>query len=117
MLVFEKCLQPKKPRYDDSGEGCGAVRMQCFEALISAFFLMAYEPQSMKTTFSAFSEMVLITASVNSSQPLPWCEPACDALTVSVALSSNTPCSAQRVRLPVFGAGMPKSEVISLKMF
>ena len=49
MLVWEKCLQPKKPRYDDSGEGCGAVRMQCFAALISDFFLMAYEPQSIKT--------------------------------------------------------------------
>ena len=27
---------------------------------------MAYEPQSMKTTFSAFSEIIFITASVNS---------------------------------------------------
>jgi hypothetical protein len=25
-FVLEKCLQPKKPREADSGDGCGAVR-------------------------------------------------------------------------------------------
>ena len=39
-----------------------------------------------------------ITASVNFSQPLPLCELASCARTVSTALSSSTPCSAQCIR-------------------
>ena len=35
---------------------------------------------------------------------------------VRVALSSNTPCSAQRVKLPVGGASVPISALISLKI-
>ena len=61
--------------------------------------------------------MILITASVKVSQPLFWWEPAWCALTVSVALSNSTPCSAQRSRLPDVGTGLPKSLFISLKMF
>ncbi len=38
------------------------------------------------------SDRALMAASVNSSQPFFWCEPGVLARTVSVALSSKTPC-------------------------
>ena len=57
-----------------------------------------------------------MAASVNSSQPRFWCEPACEARTVNVALSSNTPWSLQRVRSPSCGIGVPRSLCISLNM-
>ena len=58
----------------------------------------------------------LMAASVNSSQPLRWWLAAWCARTVSVALSSSTPCPAHRVRLPDVGIGVPRSSCISLNM-
>ena len=63
------------------------------------------------------SEIDFMTASVNSSQPLCWCEPAWLARTVRVAFSRSTPCLAQLSRLPVLGMGIFKSSAISLKIF
>ena len=40
----------------------------------------------------------VITASVNVSQPLPWCESASPARTVSIVFSSSTPCRAHDSR-------------------
>ncbi len=61
--------------------------------------------------------MARTTASVKVSHPRPAWEAASWARTVSTALSSSTPCSAQRSRLPVAGMGVPVSSATSLKMF
>ena len=70
-LHFEKCLQPKKPRYADKGLGCGASRIKCFELLSKAFFSCAGLPQSRNTTGRSTSFTVRMMASVNCSQPFP----------------------------------------------
>ncbi len=67
--------------------------------------------------FSRLSASLCIAASVKVSHPLFWCEPALCASTVKVAFSKSTPWSAQRVRLPDWGMGTPRSECISLKIF
>ena len=55
----------------------------------------------MNTTWSGLSLTVRITRSVNVSHPLPWCDAACPARTVSVVLSSSTPWRAQRLEVPM----------------
>ena len=55
-----------------------------------------------------------MVASVNASQPLPACELGVASRTVSTALSSSTPCSAQPVRLPLLDTGTPRSSASSL---
>ena len=37
-LLLEKCLQPKKPLYAESGEGCTDFRIRCFLASIRVDF-------------------------------------------------------------------------------
>lgn len=68
-LVLEKCLLPKNPRYDDSGDGCGAVNTRWRVRSINAPFFMAYEPHRINTTPVRCSDNALITASVNCSHP------------------------------------------------
>ena len=54
---------------------------------------------------------------MNVSHPLPWCDAALPARTVSDALSSSTPWRAQLSRQPWRGGGIPRSDSSSLKMF
>ena len=83
---------------------------------MSAFFLRANAPHRMNTTRSCFAFTARSTSSVNVSQPLPECEPACPARTVRQAFSSSTPCFAHDSRLPCGGASMPRSSCSSLRM-
>src|SRR5690554_163174 len=83
---------------------------------MSFAFFFANPPQSKKTTSFFSAEIVRITWSVKVSHPLPWCEPASCARTVSVALSNNTPCLAQWDKLPDFGIGRVKSLCSSLNI-
>lgn len=71
----------------------------------------------MKTSPSLRLPRILMTASVKVSQPWPEWLLACPARTVRHVLSRNTPCLAQRVRLPVGGMGLPVSAAISWKIF
>ena len=41
MLVLEKCLQPKKPRWAERGEGCGASSTRCLVLSIRVRLLRA----------------------------------------------------------------------------
>ena len=70
----------------------------------------------MNTRLSRRSLKALMAASVKVAHPSLWWLLASCARTVSVALSSSTPWSAQRVRSPFGGMGLPKSSSISLKM-
>ena len=90
-FVLEKCLLPNQPLQAPSGDGCGAVKIQCFEVSINLILPSANFPQSKKTTFSFSFEIFVITTSVNFSQPLFWCDPASCALTVKVAFNNKTP--------------------------
>lgn len=59
-----------------------------------------------------------MVASVNSSQPFFWWEPAWEARTVRVAFKRKTPCRAQLSRSPTDGGACRfRSATISLKMF
>lgn len=58
-----------------------------------------------------------MTSSVNVSQPISLCDAGFPFSTVSMALSRNMPCCAQRVRLPCVGKLPPTSSCTSLKMF
>ena len=73
--------------------------------------------RSRNTSPSRSSLSARTAASVNCSQPLFWCEPAAPSRTVSVALSSSTPCRAQRDRSGSRETGWPRSASISLKIF
>src|SRR3546814_452939 len=108
---------PKKPLWADSGEGCADSITTWRLWSTSPFFLRADAPQRMNTTRSGLSLTALMTASVKRSQPLPWCEAACRALTVSVALSSSTPCRDHASRQPWSGGSMPRSSRSSFMMF
>ena len=57
----------------------------------------------MNTTRSGLALTARITSSVNVSQPLPWCDAAWRARTVSVALSSSTPWRGPRLEAAVVG--------------
>lgn len=117
-LAFEKCLQPKNPRWADSGEGCTACRTWCRFLSIAAPFFWAYEPHNMNTRPSRFLLSHCTTASVKVSQPLSLWELAWCARTVNTALSNSTPCLAHPVRSPCLGCVKPSiSDVSSLYMF
>lgn len=66
---------------------------------------------------SRLSERVWIIASVKVSHHFPVCDMGSPARTVRVVFNKSTPCSAQRVRSPFFGVGIPISHWISLKIF
>ena len=71
-FAAEKCLHPKKPLNTLKGEGCGASRIKCLDALINFALVCAGLPQSIKTTFpSGLALTALIIASVKVSQPCP----------------------------------------------
>ncbi len=67
--------------------------------------------------FSLFSFKALTMASVKVSQPLPLWEAGLPAATVRTLFSIKTPWLAQRVRSPEGVGVIPKSFLISLKMF
>ena len=69
LLPFEKCPQPKNPRWAESGLGCGPLRTRCFLPSILFSFFCANPPQRIKTTLRHLSETALIAPSVISSQP------------------------------------------------
>jgi hypothetical protein len=116
-LAWEKGLLPKNPFLAERGEGWAAVSTVWRSASIRSILSWAYLPQSKNTTGSSCSLTARITSSVNTSQPLPLCEAALCARTVSTALSRNTPWSAHAVRQPWLGMGHPRSFFNSLKMF
>src|SRR5437763_333570 len=70
----------------------------------------------MKTTGCSRAFRPRMTASVNVSQPRSLCEAGSWARTVSTALSSMTPCSAQGVRWPFSGRVQTRSSRSALKM-
>lgn len=116
-LVFEKCLQPKNPRWAERGEGCTACSTWwCFwkqienhamtakqekplltferlgrTLLMADPFFWAYAPQSKKTRPCRLLLSHWTTASVKTSQPLSLWELAWCARTVSTAFSKSTP--------------------------
>ena len=100
---------PKNPLWADSGDGCADSMIVWRVVSISGFFRRADAPHRMNTTCSGLASTAAITWSVNVSHPLPWCEAACPARTVSVALSSSTPWRAHASRLPWSGGSMPRS--------
>lgn len=61
LFALEKCLQPKKPRCTENGEGCGAVRIKCLFVSIKLILFCANLPQRRKTIPARRSEIVLIT--------------------------------------------------------
>ena len=103
-LARENGRLPKKPLWADSGDGWADSITTWRVVSMSAFFLRADAPHRMNTTRSGLALTARITSSVNVSHPLPWCEAACRARTVSVALSSSTPCAAHASRQPWSGA-------------
>ena len=44
-LVFEKGFEPKKPRYEDSGDGWALLIIKCLELLIYFSYSCAFLPQ------------------------------------------------------------------------
>src|ERR1700753_221008 len=69
-LVFEKCLQPKKPLSAEKGEGWAALRTRCLVSSTRVCFSCANLPHSKKTTSFFPLDILLMTASVNSAQPI-----------------------------------------------
>lgn len=114
-LVRLKGLEPKKPRWAERGLGCG---LSMTWALVSKCLrLRASEPQRMAAKGFCLRLFRALTAvSVTSSQPLPRWEAGLPTPTVRTRLSNITPCSAQRERSPVFGAGFLRSSESSWKM-
>ena len=102
-LALLKCLQPKKPLYAESGLGWGAVSIRCFGLVSIGILLCAGLPQSMYTIGLSCALTAWITASVKFSQPLPWCELAWCARTVSTVFNSKTPWSAHFFKYPLLG--------------
>src|SRR5690242_9563602 len=115
-LVLEKCLQPKKPLLALYGEGCAAFKTKCFVSSISDCFSWANLPHNRKTIPSLSSEILLITLSVNCSQPIFAWLPGSFCLTVKDAFKSKTPCCAHLIRLPFSGISIPRSFFNSLKI-
>ena len=100
MFVRENGRLPKNPLDADSGDGCGDSMTTWRLVSMSAFFFRADAPHRMNTTRSCFVFTVRSTSSVKVSQPLPWCDAARPARTVSDALSSSTPRRAHASRQP-----------------
>jgi len=48
-FVLENGLEPKKPLYAESGEGCTLVSTKCLESMYF-FFSIAFFPQRIKTS-------------------------------------------------------------------
>src|SRR5450830_853082 len=107
-------------RSADKGEGWLDRSTRWREASIMGRLLCAWAPHSMKTTGRGPCATCRITASVNSSQPRPAWLAGCPSSTVRQVLSNNTPCCAQRTRLPPgdgnAGNGVPRSRCSSLKI-
>ena len=112
-----KCLQPKKPLYEDSGLGCGAFRSKCFGLSTFDAFFCAGAPHKRYTIGLSCSLRTLITASVNFSQPMLLCEFASCARTVRTVFSIRMPCFAHFSRYPLDGISQPMSSCISLYIF
>ena len=70
-FAFEKCLQPKNPRYAESGLGCGAIKIKCFGLLSMGIFFCAGFPHSMNTMGRSCEFITKIIRSVNFSHPSP----------------------------------------------
>ena len=116
LFVCEKCLQPKNaPRA--SGDGCAASRTWCLERSIRSLLLRAKLPHKRNTTPLQLSDMHLITASVNSSQPILLWDAASPLRTVSTALSMRTPWRAHFSRFGYPLICTPRSDSISLNIF
>ena len=102
-LVRENGCEPKKPLWADSGDGCADSMIVWRDVSMSAFLRRAWLPHRMNTTRWSLAATVRMTSSVNVSQPWPWCEAAWPARTVSVVLSSRTPCTGPRLEVAVTG--------------
>ena len=100
-LVWLKCLHPKNPLGADSGLGC-AADTSCF-GLFSITFSSGQVFPREDIRSGGPDHSVWITASVNCSQPIPLCENAWWARTVSTVFRRNTPCFAHFSRQPLSG--------------
>ena len=107
-------------RSADNGDGWFAVSTRCRLASINPRLPCACAPHNMNTVGAACCDTWRITASVNASHPLPAWLAGCPSSTVRQVLSSRTPFSAQRTKLPPgcgwAGNGIPRSRCSSLKM-
>ena len=117
VFTCEKCLHQRNPLCELNGDGCAASKIKCLELSINPFLLCANAPHRRKTTCCCSSEIVRITASVNCCHPIAWCDPGSPALTVSIALSNNTHCSAHLDKFPDVGIVHQISVESSLKIF
>jgi len=103
---LEKWEQPKKPLYDDSGEGCVDSSIKCFWASSIFEFFLAFPPHKIKTTFSQLSSMCFITFFVKRSHPIFLWESGLFSVTVNTLFKRKTPWLAHFVKFPVLGMWM-----------
>jgi hypothetical protein len=78
-FAFEKHLQPKN-LVAEKGEGCADFIILCFLESMSRSFLCANAPHNIKTQPLFLLDIILMTLSVNISQPNVECEPGLCAL-------------------------------------
>ena len=98
-LVNEKCLHPKKPLYEDSGEGWDDLSMWLTFLFISFSFSWASLPHKRKIT-PPFILRRSITESIKIFQPILLWDPASDLFTVNEEVNKSTPWADHCARVP-----------------
>ena len=70
LFVLENGLEPKKPLCADKGDGWTDLMTQCLDVSIKVSFFCAKAPHRINTINGFFLDILLITLSVNISQPI-----------------------------------------------